>query len=147
MIWTHGDYLLTDETARVDVDALHAFLTHSYWAAGIPRETVARSLAHSLCFSAHQGGAQVAFARLITDRTTFANLVDVYVLPEHRGRGLARALLERIVGHPELQGLRRWTLATRDASGLYAKFGFTPLAAPGRFMERLHADVYGPKGT
>ncbi len=132
-----GEYVVTDDAERVDVAAVHAFLTVSYWAAGISRQTVARSLGHSLCFSVLHRGAQVGFARVISDQATFAYLADVYLLPEHRGRGLGRRLIAFVSDHPELQGLRRWVLATRDAHGLHARFGFTRLSAPYRFLDRL----------
>jgi GNAT superfamily N-acetyltransferase len=121
---------------------VHAFLTRSYWAQGVPREVVLRSVRHSLCFGAYDGGRQVAFARVITDRATFAYLADVFVVESHRGRGIARRLMSVIRAHPDLQGLRRWSLATRDAHGLYRQFGFTPLASPGLWMELHDPDVY-----
>ena len=101
-----------------------------------------RSIEHSLCFGVYEGGAQVGFARVVSDRATFAYLCDVFVIESRRGRGLGKLLLETIVAHPELQGLRRWLLATRDAHGLYRRFGFTELACPEIFMERHDPDVY-----
>lgn len=134
---------LSTDAAEMDVDAIHAYLDgESYWARGIPRETVARSVRNSLCFGVFDGGVQVAFARVVTDRATYAYLCDVYVLEPYRGRGLGRWMMEAVIAHPELQGLRRWGLATQDAHGLYARFGFTPLARPERFMERTDPDVY-----
>lgn len=122
-------------TDRMDVDAIHRFLGgESYWAKGIPREVVARSIEHSLCFGAFDGDAQVGFARVISDRATFAYLADVYVLPSHRNRGIAKRIMEAVLAHPELQGLRRWHLVTRDAHALYAQFGFAALDAPERHM-------------
>ena len=138
----HADYTLSDDPARLDLDVIHGFLSRSYWSPGIPRETVARAIAHSLCFGVYLGRTQVGFARLVTDRATFAYLADVVVLEPHRGRGLSRALMELILAHPEVQGLRRWLLATRDAHGLYRKFGFDPLAKPDRYMERHTPGVY-----
>jgi GNAT superfamily N-acetyltransferase len=135
-------YEISTDPARLDIDAIHAFLTQSYWSPGIPRATVARAIAHSLCFGAFWEGQQVGFARVVTDRTTFAYLCDVYVLEAHRGRGLAKQLMDRVVQHPDLQGLRRMMLATRDAHGLYARYGFKPLAAPGVMMEIHKPDVY-----
>jgi N-acetylglutamate synthase-like GNAT family acetyltransferase len=132
-----AEYELTADPARLDVDAIHAFLSKTYWSPGIPRHLVQRAIDNSLCFGILLQGKQVAFARLVTDKTTFAYLADVYVLEEHRGKGLARRMMEAIKAHPELQGLRRMMLATRDAHDLYAKFGFKPLAAPDRMME-LH---------
>jgi GNAT superfamily N-acetyltransferase len=137
-----SDYEISSDRARLDIGAIHAFLTQSYWSPGIPRATVERAIANSLCFGAFQQGAQVGFARVVTDRTTFAYLCDVYVLEEHRGRGLAQQLMTRVVEHPDLQGLRRILLATRDAHGLYAKFGFKPLAAPEVMMEVHRPNVY-----
>lgn len=138
-------YELVSDPARIDVDAAHAFLSHAYWSRGIPRETLARAIANSLCVALrHPRDGQAAFARVVTDRATFAYLADVHVLEAHRGRGLARRLVAAVVDHPELQGLRRMLLATRDAHGLYAKFGFTPLADASRMMERHRPDVYAP---
>ena len=137
-----SQYEITTDRARLDVDAIHAFLTQSYWSPGIPRALVERAIANSLCFGAFWQGQQVGFARIVTDRTTFAYLCDVYVLEAHRGHGLAQDLMTRIVEHPDLQGLRRMMLATRDAHGLYAKFGFKPLAAPSMMMEVHKPNVY-----
>jgi len=139
---THQDYTLSDDPARLDLDAIHGFLSRSYWSPGIPRETVARAMANSLCFGVYLGDTQVGFARLVTDRATFAYLADVFVLEPHRGRGLSRALMELVFSHPEVQGLRRWLLATRDAHGLYRKFGFVDLANPAMFLTRHDPDVY-----
>lgn len=133
---------VTTDPARIDRELVYRFLSEAYWSTGIPREVFERSLAGALCFSLLDGDAQVGFARVVTDRATFAYLADVFVLETHRGRGLGKLLLEAIVGHPELQGLRRWVLATRDAHGLYLKYGFTPLHQSDRFMERWDPDVY-----
>lgn len=131
---------LTDE---MDVDAVHAWLSaESYWARGIPRQTVSRAIQHSLCVGIFDGAAQVAFARAVTDRATFAYVADVYVLQPYRGRGLSKWMMEALVSHPELQDLRRWMLLTNDAHGLYARFGFTPLPHPERAMERVDRGVY-----
>jgi GNAT superfamily N-acetyltransferase len=137
-----SDYEISTDRARLDVDAIHAFLTQSYWSPGIPRATVERAIANSLCFGAFWQGQQVGFARVVTDKTTFAYLCDVYVLDAHRGRGLAQQMMTLVVQHPDLQGLRRMMLATRDAHGLYAKFGFKPLAAPDLIMELHKPNVY-----
>ena len=139
---SHADYTISDDPARLDLDAIHAFLSRSYWAAEIPRDTLARAIANSLCFGVYLGTTQVGFARLVTDRATFAYLADVYVLEPHRGRGLSRALMELVMSHPEVQGLRRWLLATRDAHGLYRKFGFVDLANPAMFLTRHDPEVY-----
>ena len=135
-------YEISTDPARLDVDAIHAFLTQSYWSPGIPRATVARAIANSLCFGVFWRGQQVGFARMITDKTTFAYLCDVYVLEAHRGRGVSKQLMDYVMKHPDLQGLRRMMLATRDAHGLYAQFGFTPLSAPDRIMEVLKPNIY-----
>ena len=142
---------LSTDAAEMDVDAIHAYLSgESYWAAGIPREVVERAIRNSLCFGIFDGGAQVAFARAITDRATYAYLADVYVLRPYRGRGLSRWMMEEIIAHPELQGLRRWMLMTKDAQGLYAQFGFVPTPRPERCMERTTPNAYaapaGPGG-
>jgi GNAT superfamily N-acetyltransferase len=127
---------------RLDVTAIHAFLSGSYWARGIPVDVVRRAIAGSLCFGLYEDGRQIGFARVVTDHATFAYLADVYVLDAHRGRGLGRQLVATVMAHPDVQGLRRWMLATRDAHALYAQAGFTPLAAPDRFMERHDPDIY-----
>ncbi len=137
------EYEVTSDRARLDVGAIHAFLSKAYWSPGIPRQVVQRAVDHSLCFGVLLEGQQVAFARVVTDRATFAYLADVYVLEDHRGRGLARRMMEAVVAHPDLQGLRRMMLVTRDAHGLYAPFGFKPLAAPDRMMEILLPNAYG----
>jgi len=122
---------------------IYAFLSQdSYWAKNIPRETVERAIEHSLCFGAFDGIAQVGFARVITDYATFAYLADVFVLPSHRGRGIAKQIMEAIATHPELHGLRRWHLVTRDAHSLYAQFGFEPIDAPERHMMKLRRNAY-----
>lgn len=136
------DYEITTDPARFDVDAIHAFLSSSYWSPGVPRAVVERAIENSLCFGVLLGDAQVGFGRVITDRATFAYLADVFVLEEHRGKGLSKRLMDAVVGHPELQGLRRMLLATRDAHTLYAKYGFKPLAAPERMMEVHRPNVY-----
>lgn len=131
------------ERGRMDVAMIHRYLSEeSYWARGIPRELVERSIAHSLCFGAFDGQAQVGFARVVTDYATFGYLADVFVLPSHRGRGVSKALMQAVREHPELQALRRWHLVTRDAHGLYAQFGFAPLDAPERHMAITVPDAY-----
>ncbi len=132
-----GDYTLSLSAADQQPEAIHAYLTRSYWAEGIPLSAVVRSMGHSLCVGVFHGGEQVAFARVVSDFTTFAYLCDVYVLEGHRGRGLASWMLEAIDAHPDLQGLRRFMLATRDAHKLYAKHGFTPVKKPESLMEIL----------
>jgi GNAT superfamily N-acetyltransferase len=128
--------------ARFDVDVIHGYLRGAYWSPGVPRETVERAIAGSLAFGLFEHDRQIGFARTITDGATFAYLADVFVLEAHRGRGLGVFLMEGVLAHPSLQGLRRFTLATRDAHALYRRFGFTALGAPDRFMERFTPDVY-----
>lgn len=143
MNWVRDTFTVTCDQKQLDLALIAQFLASSYWAKGIPTETVQRSLEHSLCFALLEGGRQVGFARVVSDYATVAYLNDVFVLPEYRGRGLAGFLMQCVIQHPDLQGLRRWILATRDAHGLYAKFGFTPLKAPEVFMERHNSGVYG----
>lgn len=126
-----------------DLTRVHEYLNgQAYWSRGIPLATLREAIAHSLCFVGLCDDTLVAFARVISDYATFANLVDVFVLPANRGQGLAREMMQAVLAHPQLQGLRRFTLATADAHGLYSKFGFEPLARPERFMERYDALVY-----
>lgn len=139
---TRGDYVVSSDPARLDLHAVHAYLSRSYWAAGIPFEVVERAAANSLCFGVYHGAEQVGFARVITDRATFAYLADVYVLEAHRGQGLARWMMEVILAHPALQGLRRFMLVTRDAHGLYARFGFHAPADPSGIMVIHRPGVY-----
>src|ERR1700744_586138 len=134
---------ISTDPSRLQLGAIHAYLTRSYWSPGIPEDVVARAIANSLCFGLYLGDAQVGFARVVTDKASFAYLADVYVLEEHRGQGLSKRLVETIQAHPDLQGLRRFMLATRDAHGLYAQFGFGPLGGPDRMMEIRRTDPYG----
>ena len=143
MEWTRDNFTITDDPQRLDREVIWRFLSSSYWAKNVPATTVDRSLANSLCFTLLDGTRQVGFARAVSDRATFAYLADVFVLDEYRGRGLGTWLVDCVLRHPDLQGLRRWMLATRDAHGLYRKFGFTPLKDPARFMERHDPNVYG----
>jgi GNAT superfamily N-acetyltransferase len=140
-------FLVSTERARLDVPAIHAFLAGSYWAPGIPLEVVRRSLEHSFPFGLYEPVRQIGFARVITDRATFAYLADVFVLETHRGRGLGRWLVECVLAHPDLQGLRRLVLVTRDAHGLYADFGFAPLADPAHYMEIVRPGAYARSRT
>ena len=140
--WQHDGFTVSTDPARLDVSAIHASLSASYWAKGIPRDVLERAITHSLPFGIYEGVRQVGFARMVTDRATVGYLADVYVLEEFRGRGLSRFLMRCVLEHPELQGFRRSFLVTRDAHGLYAKFGFTPLAAPERWLEKSTPDVY-----
>jgi GNAT superfamily N-acetyltransferase len=142
MEWTRDKLTVTTDRARFDRDVIQRFLGSSYWAENIPRSTVDKSIDSSLCFGLLEDNRQIGFARVVTDRATIAYLADVFVLPEHRGAGLGKWLIECVMSHPELQGLRRWVLATRDAHGLYRQFGFTPLKRPEIFMEIVNRDVY-----
>jgi len=138
-----GDFLISTDRERLNLAVIHGFLTNCYWAKGISREVVARSIEHSLCFGIYDGsGAQVGFARVVSDYATVAYLGDVFVLESHRGRGLSKWLMECIIQHPALQNLRRWILLTRDAHGLYSQFGFTPIETPERYMELHRPNVY-----
>lgn len=136
------EYEITTDSAHFDLGLIHEFLANSYWARGIPREVVERSLQHSLAFAAFHGQQQVGFARVTTDFATIAYVGDVFVVPEHRGRGVSKLLMRAVLAHPRLQGLRRLLLATRDAQGLYAQFGFQPLAHPDHFMTIHYPNVY-----
>lgn len=139
----HKDkFTITTDKRRLDLNVIHDFLTQSYWSPGISRETVAQAIENSLCFGIYIQDGQIGFARVISDYTTFAYLADVFVLGAFRGQGLAKWLLECILGHPNLQHLRRWLLATKDAHALYAQSGFQPLHAPDRFMEIHNPNVY-----
>jgi GNAT superfamily N-acetyltransferase len=143
---TRNGYLFSNDPARLQVPVIHGFLTGCYWAFGIPEETVRRSLAHSMCFGVYApDGAQVGFARVVTDRATFAYLADVFVLEPHRGRGLAEHLVRMVLAQPDLQGLRRFMLGTRDAHPLYAKMGFAAVAKPEIWMEIARLDVYAKR--
>ena len=142
--WHRDGYAISTDPARLDLDVIHAFLTSAYWAMGIPKEAVRRSIEHSIPFGVYRDSALAGFGRVITDMTTFGYVGDVFVLEPHRGRGLSKWLMECLLAHPDLQGFRRWVLLTRDAHGLYRQFGFTPPAHPDRYMERWIPDAYGP---
>jgi len=142
MIWERPPYRISDDPELVDVTVVHEFLVGSYWARGIPMETVVRGIAHSIPFSVFLGDRQVGFARVVTDRATFAYLADVFVVEDQRGRRLAAWLVATVLAHPELQGLRRWLLVTRDAHRLYQKLGFDAVADPSMFLTRHDPDVY-----
>ena len=154
MEYRRGEFLISTSRERLRLDVVYGFLTNCYWAKGIPREVVARSIEHSLCFglydesprlareAGHGAPAQVGFARVVSDFATVAYLGDVFVLESHRGQGLSKWLMECVMKHPALQNLRRWILLTRDAHGLYSQFSFTPLRAPERYMEFHRPNVY-----
>jgi GNAT superfamily N-acetyltransferase len=134
---------ITTDLSRIDLDRVHEWLARkSYWAGQMPRPVFDRAVATSLCFGALDNGATVGFARVISDRATFAYLSDVFVDPAHRGTGISKAMMAAVVAHPELQSLRLWLLATADAHGLYAQYGFVAPASPQRYMERRDPDVY-----
>ena len=135
--WQQGEYTISTDNARLDIRTVHDFVSnHSYWGQGRALEVVQRALDNSLNFGLYHAKHQVGFARVVTDYATFAWVADVFVLAEHRGRGLSKWLMETILAHPQLQGFRRWVLATKDAQSLYARFGFIPLHRPERWMER-----------
>ena len=137
-----ASYEVSTEAGLLDIPRIHAFLTRSYWAEGVSLETVRRSIENSIPFGLYAAEEQVGFARAITDRATFAYLADVYIEEPHRGRGLSKLLLETVLSHPELQGVRRWILGTRDGHGLYRKFGFSEPRRPERWMEKSDAALY-----
>lgn len=142
------DYRVSTDPARLDLAMIHEYLSkESYWAQGIPMEVMERSLANSFCFGVYHKEEQVGFARLVTDKATFAYLGDVFILPAHRGKGLSKWLLTVMHNHPEMQGLRRWLLGTRDAHELYEQFGWTRFTEEqrARFMQWNTPDVYGPR--
>jgi N-acetylglutamate synthase-like GNAT family acetyltransferase len=142
MEWRKNDYLISTDKSRMDLRVIHGFLSRTYWAEGVPRQVIKKSIEHSLCFAVYHKEKLVGFARAISDFATFAYLADVFIVPEERRKGLSKWLIGVIISHPELQGLRRFTLATKDAHGLYAQFGFTEFAKPERWMERHDPDVY-----
>jgi GNAT superfamily N-acetyltransferase len=136
-------YTISDDPSLLDMDVLYNYIgKESYWSTGMPREVLEKSVTNSLCFGVYFQGAQIGFARMITDKATFAYLADVFILEPHRGKGLSKRLMEFILAHPDLQGLRRMMLTTRDAHGLYTFYGFTPLRKPQNIMERHNPDVY-----
>lgn len=137
-----NSYDISDDKSRLNIDVIHGFLKGSYWSPGIPRNIVERAIRESLCFGVYSGSDQIGFARVVTDKATFAYLADVFILEPHRGKGLSKKLMAFISSHPDLQGLRRFILATSDAHGLYAQFGFTALANPQVYMEIMRPDVY-----
>ncbi len=136
------NYEISTDRSRLDIALIHRFLGASYWARNIPLAVVERSIENSLCFGVYCRGQQAGFGRVITDYAVFAYVADVFILPEHRGRGLAKALVRAMLDHPQLQGLRRWMLATRDAHKLYAQFGFGPPAHPENLMTIQRPNPY-----
>jgi len=137
-----NQFTVSADPSKLDVEAIYDFLSHCYWSEGIPRETVERAIDHSLCFGLFDGAKQIGFARVISDHATYAYLCDVYVLESYRGKGLGTWMMSCVMKHPDLQGLRRFTLLTRDAHGLYQKFGFAAAKNPSRYMEIHVANIY-----
>ena len=142
MDFVKDGFTISTEKEKLDIELIHSFLNRTYWAEGISKETIRRSIEGSLCFGVFENDKQVGFARMITDKATFAYLADVFIIEDYRGRGLSKWLMEVIMSHPDLQGLRRMILATKDAHGLYKQFGFTPLINVDRWMHILDPDVY-----
>jgi len=140
--WRRGEWLVSDDRARLDLAAVHAFISGTYWAAGIPAATLEKAIGHSLCFGLYRDARQGGFARVVTDRATFGYLCDVFVSPEHRGAGLGEWLVQCVLEHPDLAGLRRLCLMTRDAHALYRRFGFRAMPDAGRYLEIHRPDVY-----
>ena len=140
--YTDGQYWITTDAQKLDLNAIHAYLSRSFWAEGIPKATMAKAIANSLCFGLFDGAEQVGFARVVTDRATYGYLCDVYVLETHRGRGLGKWLIETVMAHRDLQGLRRFQLVTRDAHGLYSRHGFAAPEHPERHMEIFKHGMY-----
>lgn len=140
--YRRGQFLISTDRSRLNLDAIHGFLTECYWAKGIPKDVVARSIQNSLCVGLYNEGKQIGFARVISDYATYAYIGDVFVLDEYRGQGLGKWLMQCVMQHPLLQGLRRWSLVTRDGHGLYEHFGFRSLNAPERWMEIHNPEVY-----
>ena len=139
-------FTVSTDPALIDLDMVHGYLTTSYWAEGVTKDLMHNAIEHSLNFGLYEGKRQIGFARVITDRATYAYLADVFILEPYRGRGFSKWIMQCVISHPELQGLRRWGLVTRDAHGLYKQFGFTPLKNPERFMELHRPDIYKVAG-
>ncbi len=136
------EYTVTTDPARVNLNVVYGYLSRAYWSTGIPRPTLERAVQYSLCFSLLEGEQQIGFVRVVTDYTTFAYVCDVFVLESHQGKGLGAWLMQCVTQHPELQGLRRWQLVTRDAHDIYSRVGFVPLSQPERHMELYTADIH-----
>lgn len=145
MEWKQGGFTISDRRDEMDVASIHNFLCKTYWAEGIPKPVVEKAMKNSLCFGLFHDSKQVGFGRVVTDRATFAYLADVFVVPAYQGRGLGKWLISCVLAHPELQGLRRWLLATLDAHGLYEQNGFVALRNPDLFMEIHDPDIYQRK--
>jgi GNAT superfamily N-acetyltransferase len=145
MEFHRNHFCISTDHAKLNPPTIHGFLKQSYWAENIPASIVEKAIKNSLCFGLYKGEEQIGFARVITDYATFAYLADVFIRDSYRGQGLSKWLMECIMQYPELQGLRRWLLATKDAHGLYTQYGFTSLKAPDIFMEIHRPDIYKPK--
>jgi GNAT superfamily N-acetyltransferase len=146
-MWSRSPFVVSTDQTQLQFNVIHEFLGSSYWAAGIPEGIVRKAIDNSLCFGLYHADAQIGFARIVSDYATFAYLADVFVVEAWRGRGLSKFIMECIKSHPELQNLRRWTLATLDAHGLYAQYGFTALSKPERSMEIVDPDIYRRMAT
>jgi GNAT superfamily N-acetyltransferase len=142
MKWHKGEYTITTDKSKLDINVIHHFIAQTYWAKDIPIATMQKAIDGAMCFGVFHGEKQVGFARVITDKATFAYLADVFIIESYRGKGLSKWLMEIIVGHPDLQGLRRFLLATRDAHGLYRQFGFTTLESAENLMHIHNPDIY-----
>jgi GNAT superfamily N-acetyltransferase len=145
MITTKGEYIITTDKSKMDIPVIHSYLTRSYWSEGIPVETVAKAIDGSICFGLFHGDRQIGVTRVITDKATFAYLCDVFIDESYRGKGLGKWMIEVILEQEYLQGLRRITLTTRDAHGLYSQYGFAPLPIPERWMMIQDSEIYKKK--
>jgi GNAT superfamily N-acetyltransferase len=141
--WSRGEFAISTDRRRLQLDLVHNYLRSSYWASGMPREVLERAIQNSLTFGVYDASRQVGFARVITDCATYAYLSDVFIVENYRGRGLSKWMMECILSHPDLQGLRRFALFTRDASGLYERYGFGPARSRSIYLERWTPNVYG----
>ena len=137
MNWTKDTYTISDESERLQLEVIVEYLARAYWSNRRPRAVIEKSLRHSLCFGVYEQDRQIGFARVVSDQATFAYLADVFILESHQGHGLGKWLVQTILEHPDLQGLRRWMLATRDAHRLYSQFGFAALENPDRYMTKF----------
>jgi GNAT superfamily N-acetyltransferase len=137
MDWTKNSFTISDEPERLQLEVIVDYLARAYWSNQRPRAVIEKSLKHSLCFGVYENETQIGFARVVSDHATFAYLADVFILESYQGHGLGKWLVQTILEHPELQGLRRWILATRDAHGLYSQFGFNALENPDRYMTKF----------
>src|SRR5215469_11854063 len=145
MVEEHRDgYMISTDAEKLNLDVIHGFLSRAYWCEGVPRDILERAIRNSLCFGMYAEGRQVGFARIISDRATFAYLADVFIVETHRGRGLSKWMMQVIMAHPDLQGLRRWSLGTKDAHGLYSQYGFASPKFPDRLMEIYDPHIYKP---